>query len=183
MTPIISWLLFALMVVSGRGACPRIISRAEWGARRPTKETNLNTPVQYAIIHHSTGNNCYDRNSCQALVRGYQKHHMESNGWDDIGYSFVIGGDGSVFEGRGWDKVGSHTQGYNGDGLGFCLTGEFTSVLPTQAQLNALRDLLDCGVSRGKLRSTYTLRGHKDMKATQCPGNRLYQEIKTWPRY
>jgi hypothetical protein len=29
----------------------------------------------------------------------------------DIGYSFLIGGDGNVYEGRGWDRVGSHTIG------------------------------------------------------------------------
>ena len=39
-------------------------------------------------------------------------------GWDDIGYSFMIGGDGSVFEGRGWDRVGAHTYGFNKRSLG-----------------------------------------------------------------
>ena len=34
-------------------------------------------------------------------------------GWRDIGYNFVIGGDGHVYEGRGWKVVGAHTSGYN----------------------------------------------------------------------
>ncbi len=29
----------------------------------------------------------------------------------DIGYNFLIGGDGNVYEGRGWDRQGSHTIG------------------------------------------------------------------------
>lgn len=39
-------------------------------------------------------------------------------GWSDIGYSFVIGEDGNVYEGRGWDTVGAHTLHHNTDGLG-----------------------------------------------------------------
>lgn len=39
-------------------------------------------------------------------------------GWLDIGYSFVVGEDGNAYEGRGWDKVGSHTLHYNSIGLG-----------------------------------------------------------------
>lgn len=39
-------------------------------------------------------------------------------GWWDIGYSFMIGEDGNVYEGRGWDEVGAHTYGYNSVGLG-----------------------------------------------------------------
>lgn len=40
-----------------------------------------------------------------------QTYHIESKSWDDIGYNFLVGGDGSVYEGRGWDKQGAHTKG------------------------------------------------------------------------
>lgn len=40
-----------------------------------------------------------------------QTYHMESRNWDDIGYNFMVGGDGDVYEGRGWDKQGAHTKG------------------------------------------------------------------------
>lgn len=36
---------------------------------------------------------------------------MESRNWWDIAYNFLIGGDGAVYEGRGWDSEGSHTKG------------------------------------------------------------------------
>jgi hypothetical protein len=39
-------------------------------------------------------------------------------GWSDIGYSFVVGEDGNVYEARGWDKVGAHTHNYNHNGIG-----------------------------------------------------------------
>ena len=50
-------------------------------------------------------------------------------GWWDIGYSFLIGEDGNVYEGRGWDVVGAHTKGYNDVGLAFSILGNFTSIL------------------------------------------------------
>ena len=50
-------------------------------------------------------------------------------GWSDIGYSFLVGGDGNIYEGRGWDRVGAHTSGYNSVGLAWSYIGSFTSVL------------------------------------------------------
>lgn len=45
-------------------------------------------------------------------------HINRSIGWNDIGYSFVVGEDGNVYEARGWDSIGAHTKGYNSVGLG-----------------------------------------------------------------
>ena len=42
--------------------------------------------------------------------------------WSDIGYSFVVGEDGNVYEARGWDAVGAHTLHHNYDGLGKCVS-------------------------------------------------------------
>ena len=39
-------------------------------------------------------------------------------GWWDIGYSFLVGEDGNIYEGRGWNEIGAHTKGYNDVGLG-----------------------------------------------------------------
>uniref|UniRef100_A0A0B6ZHB1 Peptidoglycan-recognition protein n=1 Tax=Arion vulgaris TaxID=1028688 RepID=A0A0B6ZHB1_9EUPU len=167
------------------GACPKIISRGEWGAR-PSKsiEYLTNQPVPFAFIHHSAGTECFDQPSCIAVVQGYQNFHMDERGWDDIGYSYVIGGDGSVYEGRGWDRVGAHTLHYNYVGLGFCLAGNFMTHLPPTIQMDTAKELIDCGVTQGKIASNYTLRGHRDMvPTTDCPGDQLYAEINTWAHY
>ena len=34
-------------------------------------------------------------------------------GWPDIGYNYLVGEDGQAYEGRGWNKEGAHTYGYN----------------------------------------------------------------------
>jgi N-acetylmuramoyl-L-alanine amidase len=38
--------------------------------------------------------------------------------WDDIGYNFIVGEDGNVYEGRGWGIVGAHAPGFNSYSLG-----------------------------------------------------------------
>lgn len=53
-----------------------------------------------------------------SLIRGYQKYHMDTNKWDDIGYNFLVGGDGDIFEGRGWLYEGTHCKGLNSQSIG-----------------------------------------------------------------
>ncbi|XP_059161421.1 peptidoglycan recognition protein 1-like [Physella acuta] len=179
-------IIFCLLVLGidfALGACPTVVTRAEWGAAAHKNSSTLTNPLRYAFIHHGASGECTDRATCSAKVRSYQTLHMQVNKWDDIGYSYVIGGDGAVYEGRGWDKVGAHTKGYNSVGYGFCFIGNFMSKLPTAAALQAAKDMIACGVTLGKIQPNYTLRGHRDMVSTQCPGDTLYTEIKTWPHY
>ncbi|XP_062577288.1 peptidoglycan recognition protein 1-like [Saccostrea cucullata] len=107
---------------------------------------------------------------------------MNTNKWSDIGYSFLVGNDGNVYEGRGWSRVGAHTSGYNND-LAASFIGTFTDQLPISAALNAAKNLIQCGVDKGYIKSSYTLHGHRDVSSTTCPGNMLYAEIRKWPHY
>ena len=70
---------------------------------------------------------------------------MDTRKWSDIGYSFLIGGDGKIYEGRGWNKSGAHTQGFNSQGYGVAFIGDFTSTNPTPAAQRAFHDLADVG--------------------------------------
>ena len=65
-------------------------------------------------------------------------------GWCDIGYNFLIGGDGAVYTGRGWDKVGAHTPGYNDRGVAFSLIGNFEEFPVPQNMLDTAEDLIEC---------------------------------------
>uniref|UniRef100_A0A336M2D5 CSON009221 protein n=1 Tax=Culicoides sonorensis TaxID=179676 RepID=A0A336M2D5_CULSO len=55
--------------------------------------------------------------------------------------------------------------------------------LPVSSALAVAKQLMACGVSLGHVSSSYYLIGHRQAVATECPGNRLYQEIQTWPRW
>ncbi len=109
---------------------------------------------------------------------------MDTLGWSDIGYSFLMGGDGNLYEGRGYNRQGAHTSGYNSVGYGLSFIGDFTSQLPTVgAEAAYLRAVNNCLVPNGKVKSTYQMFGHRQTSATACPGDRLYPEIQTWPKW
>jgi peptidoglycan recognition protein len=99
--------------------------------------------------------------------------------WGDIGYNFLVGEDGNVYEGRGWTQVGAQTLNSNSKSigidrlcvshsfytiyyiLGISVVGDYTYRLPNDAALIAVKQLIKCGVSRGFIKSDYLLRGHK----------------------
>ncbi|XP_015509215.2 peptidoglycan-recognition protein SC2 [Neodiprion lecontei] len=171
---------------AGMSNCPRIVSRSEWRARSPTEEylPMVVSPSSYVVAHHGgIPHYCYDETTCANIVRSYQDLHMDVNTWADIGYHFVIGGDGNVYEGRGWDHVGAHCPGYNGQGIGICIIGDYTSRMPNNASLEAFQSLIDCGISLGKVKPDYKLIGHRQGRDTQCPGETFYAHIKTMPHW
>ena len=62
--------------------------------------------------------------------------------WYDISYQYLIGGDGRVYEGRGWQKEGGHAYCYNDKSYGTCLIGDFTNVAPSQCMIDAYEKFL-----------------------------------------
>ncbi|XP_077069734.1 N-acetylmuramoyl-L-alanine amidase-like [Siphateles boraxobius] len=167
--------------------CPKIITRSQWGAASYIGSPSyLSLPVPYLFIHHTyrPSSPCTTFEQCASEMRSMQRYHQQSNGWSDIGYSFVAGSDGNLYEGRGWNWVGAHTYGYNSRGYGVCFIGDYTSTLPSRSAINMVRyDFTSCAVNGGRLSSSYSLYGHRQADATECPGNTLYREIQTWERY
>ncbi|XP_069460019.1 N-acetylmuramoyl-L-alanine amidase [Ambystoma mexicanum] len=165
-------------------ACPAIIPRCMWEAKpyRGTP-TLLNTPLAYVYIHHTyePGQPCRTFGECAADMRSMQRFHQEDRGWDDIGYNFVAGADGYLYEGRGWTWQGAHTKGYNSKGYGVSFIGDYTSQLPPDHALTLVKDnFLQCAVSGGYLIPGYTIHGHRQMGQTTCPGDALFSKIQTW---
>ena len=71
------------------GSCPTILSRAEWGARPPTEQSNhLPDLLPMVFVHHSAMVECEDRETCSQAVRDIQDYHMDENKWWDIGYRY-----------------------------------------------------------------------------------------------
>ncbi|XP_077999532.1 peptidoglycan recognition protein-like [Glandiceps talaboti] len=161
----------------------RVVSRNEWGARTPSQKSNMMVPVAYTFIHHTVSSTCHAIETCKSVVRGVQNNHMDTKGWNDIGYSFLIGQDGNAYEGRGWGVQGAHTYGYNNRAHGISFIGNFDNQLPNQLAINATKALIKCGVDRGYIKENYSLLGHRDVASTACPGNALYDDIKSWENY
>uniref|UniRef100_A0A8C3NE31 Uncharacterized protein n=1 Tax=Geospiza parvula TaxID=87175 RepID=A0A8C3NE31_GEOPR len=167
--------------------CPAIMPRCLWGAR-PYRGTPapLQPPLGSVFLHHTLepSRPCQTFSACARAMREMQRFHQDTRGWDDIGYSFVVGSDGYLYEGRGWHWVGAHTKGYNTQGFGVGIVGDFTATLPDPDTLALVRDeLLPCAVHFGHIRPDFILRGHRQLGHTDCPGNALFQEIQSWPGF
>jgi len=161
-----------------------LLTRAEWGARtRRHNASYIVGAVNMTFVHHTAWNTCLDRDSCVREVRKVQDYHMDSRGWDDIGYTFMIGDDGRVYEGRGWTVVGAHTLHYNSVSYGMCIMFNFMDVVPSGAALQTLKALIECGITKGYITSDYKLYGHRDAGCTLCPGDNLFNIIQTWPHF
>jgi len=163
--------------------CPNIVSRAEWGARPPTSSSFISKPIPKVFVHHTETGACFTQAACESIVRSIQDYHMDSNGWSDIGYNFLVGEDGNAYEGRGWDKVGAHASDWNSQALGISVIGSFMTSPPNNAALNVIQQLISCGTDAGDILTAYTLHGHRDGGCTDCPGDALYNIITGWPHY
>lgn len=49
--------------------------------------------------------------------------------------------------------------------------------------LEATQKLINFAVNSGHLQRNYTLFGHRQVRDTECPGDRLFNEITTWPNF
>ncbi|XP_070571270.1 peptidoglycan recognition protein 3-like [Ptychodera flava] len=161
-----------------------IVNRSQWGARPPTEREYIPMPVPYLILHHTAGKRCYTHENCSAVMRGIQNFHMDDRKWGDIGYTFCVGEDGRVYEGRGWNVWGAHNIGYNNKSIGLCILGNFVNESPNRAALDAAKGFLDYSVEMNKLTHDYILYGHRQAKnGTVCPGDALFNDIREWPHW
>nr|AHN82527.1 peptidoglycan recognition protein long [Sinohyriopsis cumingii] len=163
--------------------CAVIVSRAEWGARDTVSVSLMREPVSIVFIHHTVTQRCAFSSICSKEVKKIQNYHMDTKGWDDIGYSFLVGEDGRAYEARGWDRVGAHTYRWNDVAIAIAVLGNFNNVLPSEHALQAINSLITCGLRQGKIKQDYKLYGQRDATPTDSPGHMLYNLIKTWPHY
>lgn len=108
---------------------------------------------------------------------------MDEKDFGDIGYNFLVGGDGNIYEGCGWNRQGAHTRGYNQKSICISFIGTFTKMRPPMRQLIAAEKLIEQGVELRKLGSDYRLLGHRQLIAIESPGRELYKIIVKWPHW
>ncbi|CAF1141935.1 unnamed protein product [Rotaria sp. Silwood1] len=167
---VLVYLLF-ITVAHSHSACDEIslVTRIEWGAREPTSITNLTSkPLSFFVIHHAEDpSSCYDDESCIERVKEIQIFHQNSQGWVDIGYHFLVGENGKVYEGREWDRQAAHSPGWNNDAYGICFIGNFNTSSPNEKALKAAHSWIKCGIERGYVTKDFYVITHRQ---SQRPG-------------
>lgn len=162
----------------------RIVTRNEWLAQPPREKLDdLKLPVHKVIIAHTATEECTTQSACTYRVRFIQDRHIGAENYGDIGYNFLIGGDGNVYEGRGWLKVGAFLRGQNSKSEGIAFIGDYRHITPTKAQMEVLDALLANGTRSGYLTPDFRLHGACQLQATESPGRLLYTELKKHPHW
>lgn len=116
-------------------------------------------------------------------MRTMQDYHMDAKNWTNIGYNFVVGGDGNAYEGCGWDIEGAHTFRYNKRSICIAFTGNFDEVTPPEKQIDAALCLISYGVNENKIANDFKLYGQSDLRSTKSPGKMLYEIIRQWDHW
>eukprot|EP00099_Drosophila_melanogaster_P010818 NP_001285128.1 peptidoglycan recognition protein SA, isoform B [Drosophila melanogaster] len=163
--------------------CPTIKLKRQWGGKPSLGLHYQVRPIRYVVIHHTVTGECSGLLKCAEILQNMQAYHQNELDFNDISYNFLIGNDGIVYEGTGWGLRGAHTYGYNAIGTGIAFIGNFVDKLPSDAALQAAKDLLACGVQQGELSEDYALIAGSQVISTQSPGLTLYNEIQEWPHW
>jgi hypothetical protein len=136
---------------------PPIVTRKEWGADESIRKNNQKyAPITKLFVHHTVTEADSDP---AATVRAIYAYHVQGNGWDDIGYNFLVDAQGKVYEGR-WARdyaagekptgedldengvVGAHVLNHNVGAAGVAMLGDFSNGEPTQAARDGLVQLM-----------------------------------------
>jgi hypothetical protein len=184
---------------------PPIIPRSAWGGDSVIPRSSpAYGQVQLAFVHHTVNTNAYGPEDSAAIVLGIARYHRDHNGWNDIGYNFLVDQYGQIFEGRagGMDLaiVGAQAQGFNSVSTGIACIGTFMTVGPPPAALDAIARVVGWKLSlhgvpvQGTITVTSAggpsnrypagtpvtferVSGHRDGNATSCPGDVLYTQL------
>jgi len=151
----------------------KYITRNEWGAIDTGKRLKgFWRRVQGIVIHHTTGPSYgpWER------VRGHDRYHIHTKGWDSIAYNWLVGETGEIFEGRGW-KRGAATRGWNSKTISVAYIGDSDDGLTERGKDSILTAV---GATRERYGDHLWVKCHKDFSQTTCPGETLTEWVVDW---
>ncbi|MFC9693718.1 N-acetylmuramoyl-L-alanine amidase [Kribbella sp. NPDC056951] len=177
---------------------PNVWSRKRWGADEKLRNVNkgcsrpkYTRTVLAAFVHHTADRNDYTRAQVPAMLRATYAYHVKSRGWCDLGYNFLVDRFGRAFEGRYGGAqlpvLGAHTESFNSNSFGVSLIGNFDKAAPPASMLEATARVIAWKLDANYRSPTAsivlarhrvnTISGHRDTKATACPGQQLYAKL------
>jgi len=89
--------------------------------------------IKTIVIHHSGNSDTKEK---------IHELHVKKNGWNEIGYHFLISREGEIINCRNLEKEGAHVYGYNIYSIGVCLLGNFDKEKPHELQIKKMNELI-----------------------------------------
>jgi hypothetical protein len=158
-----------------------IVSRAAWKAEPPrAAPIRMKLPAKELWVHHSVTGVTENPHADMRLLQQI----AFSRKFSDISYSWAVHPSGVVLEGRGFN-VGAHTAGRNSTSFGVVLIGDYTKRVVTDAQVDAVRQLVAWLRAEGALSAgVFPTGGHRQAPgaSTVCPGEWAMKRIEEMRR-
>lgn len=114
--------------------------------------------IDMIVLHHAATKHC--------TIFNIHNWHL-ANGWSGCGYHYFVNKRGEIYQGRPDEIIGSHAKGYNSTSIGICFEGDFEKEVPTQEQINAGIELVNCLKQKYNIKK---VKGHGELMSTSCPG-------------
>ena len=159
----------------GGGAAPGLgaLPRSAWGALPADTAKMKKHTIESMTVHHAGDQTSY---TGPQRFRAWQDLH-QGRGWGDLAYHYIIGVDGTIYEGRAVDYAGDTGTDYDPTGHFLVVVeGNFEQDQPTEAQLDSLVHVLAWASTAFDVPAS-TITGHRDHANTVCPGGNLYPYI------
>ena len=180
---------------------PTVIPRAAWGAPAQACAPAVASTLVGAVVHHTADPNTYTTVAqAEQQIHNDAVYHINSLGWCDLGYNFVVDKWGNIYEGRANSLtqavVGAHAGGFNTGTVGVAMLGTYDTAPSAATQEGVARiigwRLGAYGIDPQGSMTYYTgdggvgakyhnqnvalprVFGHRDVWYTACPGNGGY---------
>lgn len=179
-------------------AIPTIYPRSAWSNSTYEKRTKKVWPAEYKdpeviIIHHTATSY---KSSTSKQIKKIYKYHSYTKKWGDIGYNYIIGEDGFIYQGRYGNNgvMGGHSYNssekinYNSGSIGIAVLGNYENKKMSSAAQDSLEKLVgwlaaNNGISvkasinfHGKSLDNSVI-GHRNVASTACPGKNIYSDM------
>ena len=156
-----------------------IVPRSRWAKYKIKGNVTPMGKVGRITVHHTDDGPKLSKISDVKFLQGIENHHRNNRKWACVGYHFIIGRDGTIYEGRPLKYQGAHARSNNANNIGISLIGDFNKAYPAKRQLASLAALL------GNMRSRYKIPAksvvsHRHLNKTECPGKYLASWINSY---
>lgn len=157
---------------------PKFIYREEWGGRLPRRVERLCGPISLVVIRDTKRLFCVENSDCNDETLEIQSDNMSKN-LSDIAYNFLIGGDGNIYVGRGWDV----RSAYSNQTLDIAFHGNYKFDSPFPDMLRAAELLIQQGVMMHYLKMNYILVCQNQTNTSGREARHLCGEVRKWKHY